>query len=401
MSNKQKGKAARFLNFNFQTSQTNSGIQQYGAGQTQNSGKRNANRSTKFGPVTLGDEFGRRGARNIGRNTELISGTGGVVRPVHHEISRTILKGSELIQTISGSNSFDSESIQVQPGMASTFPWLSQVAKLYQKYRFHKLEFLYKPLVGVFSPDALEGKVGLAMDLDALADDLDSIEVANLLDPNVSGLLTQTLCLPLDCRAVDPRYIRTGVMPPGSDIKSYDVAKLFAFKYATANSNAIGELHVAYEIELIGPILHVTGAPVANHHVVSFENLLTATATTGALVDAPLATPLLAGFPIANVAGVITLPPAIYRLTWSCLVTIAGGTLSTFNMEVWIAGVLSTTFPVATHGHAAGATVVDCDTIAYSFRIDEESSIQFKRSVTVSAGTCVATDQLCLQAIEA
>jgi hypothetical protein len=319
--------------------------------------------------------------------------------PVHHKLDKITLSGSELIMDVSGDTSFASTSVSVQPGLVGTFPWLSKIAALYQKYRFKKRCFEYRPLVGVFASEATTGRVGLAMDSDSTAQDLVKVEQANLLDPNVSGLLTQTVCLPADSSSAGKRYVRTGAVPPGSDIKSYDFAILFVFAYATQTTGVIGELHVHYEIELIGPLLAVAGAPIANHHVVTRQNALTATAL-GVFVSSPLDVPVLSGFPVTVVAGLVTMQPGLYRFVHHSEVVVTGGTIQQFEL-----GVLQLptpwTGPQFLTSHGAGDALIASGIIDWTVRVDQVSTFRFERRIQASAGTAEIIDWLSIEVIEA
>jgi hypothetical protein len=388
-----KGRKARFLDFNIHTTNTNSGAQMYGAGQEMK-GARSARRQRNVGLHSAG-AWGQ----TVGSNEA-------VVRPQKHRVDTVTLRNEEYIGVVSGAgaDTFAAEGYAVQPANPTIFPWLSQIAGLYQKYRFRHLAFWYRPLVGVFDGSATQGRVGLAMDMDALADDLPNITAANLLDPNVSGVLTQTLELPIDTRHIGPRYCRTGVTPPGSDIKSYDAGKLFFFSYDTSDTDQIGELHVEYEVELIGPVLEVVGATVANNHVCSWSNLATAVAVTGAYVAAPLGTAHLTGYPVTNVSGELQLQPAVYRVSATAEIGITGGIIYTYKGAFFLDNVqmtISDGFP--TMEYASGANDAATHTIAvdHVFRINVPQTLSWRRGVTVSAGTAACIDTLTLQVIEA
>jgi len=56
--------------------------------------------------------------------------------------SRRIVN-SELVSSVLGSVSFDATSYPINPGLSSTFPWLSTQATSWQQYRFRRLRFRY------------------------------------------------------------------------------------------------------------------------------------------------------------------------------------------------------------------------------------------------------------------
>jgi hypothetical protein len=73
----------------------------------------------------------------------------------------------EFIQNISGSTGFATTGFYMNPGQIATFPWLSTLAKQFEKYTVNSIEFYYKPLVSGFATNGQSGKVMLSFDYDA------------------------------------------------------------------------------------------------------------------------------------------------------------------------------------------------------------------------------------------
>lgn len=69
---------------------------------------------------------------------------------------------TERVLVIPGSILFAVNSIPVLPGESASFPWLSAVAKNYEKITWHKLEYLYKTKTNTLST----GNVILAFEPD-------------------------------------------------------------------------------------------------------------------------------------------------------------------------------------------------------------------------------------------
>jgi hypothetical protein len=55
----------------------------------------------------------------------------------------------------------------INPGQAATFPWLSSIAKNYEKFKFLMLEFYTVPQVSGFATAGQTGEVVLSVDYDA------------------------------------------------------------------------------------------------------------------------------------------------------------------------------------------------------------------------------------------
>jgi hypothetical protein len=69
----------------------------------------------------------------------------------------------EFIQDLLGSAAFTNTGIQINPGLITTFPWLAQMAPLYESYLFEKLEFRFEST----SATTATGSLMMAVDYDA------------------------------------------------------------------------------------------------------------------------------------------------------------------------------------------------------------------------------------------
>lgn len=122
-------------------------------------------------------------------------------------------------------------SYPLNPGQSSTFPILSQEAKVYEKYMFEELEFFTVPLVSEYAIGGQQGQVALAINYNPALSPPASQTAALSLKPYDANLP----CLPLKIRSTKPdltqttaMFVRTGGLPGNSDIKTYDVGNLYA-----------------------------------------------------------------------------------------------------------------------------------------------------------------------------
>jgi hypothetical protein len=69
----------------------------------------------------------------------------------------------ELVLDTTADTSFTPIQVVCNPGIASSFPWLSKVAGAYEQYKFKKLVFEYVPQC----PTTSDGSAGLYFDYDA------------------------------------------------------------------------------------------------------------------------------------------------------------------------------------------------------------------------------------------
>ena len=143
--------------------------------------------------------------------------------------------------------------IEVNPGIESTFPWLSAVAMRFETYKWNSLRFHYVPSVATTTA----GSLLLAPDYDA-ADDNSSASKGELLQfedavrgPWWSGFTME--CSKHNLSKAKELYVRGQDLVSNLDIKTYDVLQLNIMRAATSAVSGAGELWVEYDITLITP----------------------------------------------------------------------------------------------------------------------------------------------------
>lgn len=195
----------------------------------------------------------------------------------------------EYVQDLTSADSnFRNTSFSVNPGLATTFPWLSAVAGRFESYLFRRLHFIYEPVCPTTTP----GAVMMAIDYDAA----DTTPTTKVVLMSYKGAVRSA---PWNITKFDAsrddlrkfgiqRYVRTTTNPSGTDVKTYDVGRL---QVATQNTPAVpttlGELYVEYEVEFFTPQL----APVpttARRNVVQTARV-TMPATGNIILDALVA----------------------------------------------------------------------------------------------------------------
>jgi hypothetical protein len=230
----------------------------------------------------------------------------------------------EYIADIAGSTGFASTSFPVNPGQATTFPWLSKQAAQWEKYRWDYLEFYYKPEVSAFATQGQAGKVILSMDYDASDAPPSSKQQAEDTDPHTDAMPYEDLLLVLDPRQMfemaDSKYVRPGGLPGSTDIKTYDSGNLSVSTIANTNTSLLGELHVRYAVVFEVPVLETSagGSVPANNQVAWFESTGNEDGVSGTPLTLALATANTNGIQAVNTAGSIVLPAGNYLVDyWS------------------------------------------------------------------------------------
>ena len=154
---------------------------------------------------------------------------------------------------------FSVQTFPVNPGQGGTFPWLSNIARNFEKYEFEMLEFIYKREVSEFAANGQAGKVIMAFDPDAADPAFHNKQQMEDNDPHTDCMPCENMVMrvPLDMlqRLNDAHFVRPGLQPAGTDIKTYDVGNLYVACQGTAANTAVGELHVHYRLRLRQPVL--------------------------------------------------------------------------------------------------------------------------------------------------
>jgi len=190
---------------------------------------------------------------------------GGMTPPmITNSISNgaVIIRHREYLRDIFNSVDFQNISFDLNPGITSSFPWLSQIAMSFAQYRFRGLVFEFKSTSSdtVLSTAASTslGTVVMATQYNALDDPFtNKFEMENW-EYSVSTKPSLSCMCPIECAKsqtpVSLLWTRNGPKP--GDERLYDLGN---FNIATVGmqgavgSSAIGELWCSYEIEFFKP----------------------------------------------------------------------------------------------------------------------------------------------------
>lgn len=161
-------------------------------------------------------------------------------------------------------SAFENRTFPLNPGLESTFPWLSQIAQNFEEYDFKQLMFTYRSTVAdVSSANGQVGTVIMATQYNpsrpSFRDKAEMIEYSAA----SSGKTTEGSVHGVECdndklSGSHQKYVRASHLENREDIKEYDHG---TFQLATANTpvafqdNSIGELWVSYTVCLRKPKL--------------------------------------------------------------------------------------------------------------------------------------------------
>lgn len=143
----------------------------------------------------------------------------------------------------------------LNPGVASTFPWLYYIANNFELYKFLKLQFEYLPRCS----SASFGSVTIAIDYDAA-------DSAPLTKSEVIMFATQktsSVWQPMSVSCADNMlgkrgHLFTRMDTEAGDIKTYDIAQVFVCIEGVPAST-VGEVYCTYDLELLEPQLNMGG----------------------------------------------------------------------------------------------------------------------------------------------
>jgi len=181
---------------------------------------------------------------------------------MHSTNSNIRIRHKEFIRDVSASNAFSLETLSVNPGLSSTFPYLSGIARNFESYRIHGMVFYFKSN----SADALNstntalGTIIMASDYNVLDQSFQNKMGMEATTFSNSTRPSQDMFHPIECAPNQSsslqRYIRGGAVTSG-DLRLYDWCNTQIASQGVQANSVVGELHVSYDIELINPQLTV------------------------------------------------------------------------------------------------------------------------------------------------
>jgi hypothetical protein len=175
-----------------------------------------------------------------------------------------IVERTEFIQNIqvtaaaAGTSAFSIVSLPINPGMSSTFPFLSQLAQNYTMWEAEGIIFQYKPTSGEYGASSSNqlGKVIFATNYDPDAVpfissvEMENYDYANSTKPScgmLHGIETAK-----SQRADNMNYVRTGATT--KDLVFTDIGTFYyateGIAFGAAGTAVIGELWVTYKMRL-------------------------------------------------------------------------------------------------------------------------------------------------------
>lgn len=289
-----------------------------------------------------------------------------------------ILAHRGLVAGFVGSTTFTAKAFQVNPGLGSVFPWCSQLARSYDKYRFRKLKFEFRSVV----PTTTAGVVMMSFDYDTL-DTLPATKFEHSqTTPNAESNSFHSFELPVQCDNVF-RFVRQGAIT-GVDYKTYDFGQLvISSSYGAAV--LLGELYVDYEVELQKP----------SHGVAVSCNLTQNSPPSVAFCIGTNATMTGNANPIslsASGSAIIFNRPGEYF----CTMKFSGTTITAINVPTLIAG-YSAGAAVSSYFNTVIDSAAAVGTRSFRCRVGTGDQLEFSAVLTAAA---ISSTQLAITETE-
>jgi len=161
-----------------------------------------------------------------------------------------VVRHRECIAPVFGSAtaSYAVASYALNPGMGTTFPWLSGIATRFESYKYNQLRFEYVPQ----SSTASTGYVDIVPDFDPS----DAAPLNHMNASSYSGMVSVSTWAGVGVDVVranltnfaKSRFVRTGALMPNLDLKTYDTGNLFVCTASQGSTNQIGWLYATYTV---------------------------------------------------------------------------------------------------------------------------------------------------------
>jgi len=249
--------------------------------------------------------------------------------------------GNNPAGTIYGSIAFNQNVYPINPGLPAMFPRLSRQASLYERYKFTFLEFYYQHDVSQFHPEGTSGLVYLSAKYDAASPPPANTTQIDSSEPKVRCMPSENCILTVNPAQLHPRgepkFVRPGSLPGGSDIKFYDAGNLFTTTSGqAANTTEIGKLFVRYRGFFYTQVLESTvqTAPL-NNQVSLFTTPTLVPNISGGGTTTPFATTVTNGLVIAgNTTGAFVLPVGNYIIDYDMEFNGTTATVATLALQV-------------------------------------------------------------------
>lgn len=193
----------------------------------------------------------------------IVSDASTTIPSMHDSSQSIVVRHKEFLGTVVSSTGFTVQyELPLNPGMPSTFPWLTDVASRFQEYAFKGVVYHYIPTSGSAVAGTSPSLGSVMFQTTYRASDIAPIDKVEMMNEYCASesVPNESFIHPIEC---DPRenpfnihYVRNTTPPAGEPLMSYDLGKTFiATQGQLAAGNNIGDVWVTYEVELKKPLI--------------------------------------------------------------------------------------------------------------------------------------------------
>jgi hypothetical protein len=167
----------------------------------------------------------------------------------------------EFIGNVSGSEEFELQSWNFNPGLRELFPWASAIAQRYEQYipRGAVVEFKSTSATALNSTNTALGTVILSTNYDVTDPVFSSKMQMTNYEFTTTCKPSESMLHPIECdpakNFAEMLYTRSGPVDDGTDLRFNDLGRVQLATEGMQASAIIGELWISYEIELVRPKL--------------------------------------------------------------------------------------------------------------------------------------------------
>jgi hypothetical protein len=289
------------------------------------------------------------GDYTVTKNSVIQKAASGI--PMMHNAGQSVVvRHKEFVCSLTGSSDFSVQyGFRLNPGLSTSFPWLSQIACNFQEYSFKGLVFHYIPTSG--SATGSNTSLGTVM-MQTTYRATDSaptskVEIMNEYWAN-EVVPSETMVHPIEC---DPKenpfaiqYVRSGNVPSGDNQLLYDLGTTYIATSGQQGTNIIGDVYCTYEVELKKPICNSNVTDNADYLDVVYSTGVTTSVLFPSVYDRRLGNlqVSLSGRTIAFTRGAT----GTYRIRVHFFGNFTGASMNNWNLSPTLTNCSSAIVPV-------------------------------------------------------
>jgi len=276
-----------------------------------------------------------------------------------------------IVGSVAGSTDFALQvDLSINPGLATSFPWLAPIASQWQQYRIKKLVFEWIPIAATNTA----GDYLMAFEYNA-SEPVPSTEQE--LSAYEGAIMSSTWCaskLVLDLGASNSILRKTvRQVATAGDIKTFDIGRLIVATNNCPNTNNVGKLYADYDIEFFVPqvsVSSVSGYANQPNSTDSFGVAGTVSLASGVSTPIPWTALFTSLSPEGTGSGTVwTWPAGCYQFVVNVPVVYTGSTVAgnELSLEVLRNGYDLTPQKVLVTAYLSGNTVEESTMLSACF----------------------------------